>query len=84
VDAHNIETVVQIFAEPTRSHGLVDIPVRRHEDTRIHLDIFLPSQSRKFPVLQHLEKFRLEGWTDFSNLIQEDRTPACKLKLPGF
>src|SRR3990172_8368901 len=59
-NGNDIETVIKILAEATRSNGLFEVSVGCRNDPNVHPDRIGPPYALKFSLLEKPQKFRLK------------------------
>src|SRR3984957_9554565 len=76
MDWENIQAKEEIGPEPLLAHHRFQIAVRRGNQTRIRPKCARASQPLEFPLLQNAKEFGLQFERNFSNFVQENRTPV--------
>ena len=78
-DANNIDSVEQITTKAAILNHCIDIAGRGGNDPNIDRDLLASANPTNSPLLQHPQQFGLEGWWQFSNLVEEQCAPVSHL-----
>ena len=76
LDGEDIETIIEVFPELSRFHGLREVAVRAGDDAHVHRDVRGVPHPADFLFLYGAVDLDLEVGTEFGNLIQEECAPV--------
>ena len=79
----DLEAEIEIFAKTLLLHRSGQILIGRGDDADIRLDCLASPNAGKFAFLEDTQKFRLEWEGHVADLVKEERTSSCLLKLAG-
>src|SRR5436190_10364308 len=82
IDANDIEPEIKVFSKPSFGHSFFDIDIGCGDDPRIDGDRFSAAETREGSVLQNVKEFRLQQWSHFANLIEEQCSSVGEFELP--
>jgi hypothetical protein len=71
----------EVFAKPSLSDFIREIPVRCRDDADVDLDSLRAAESNNVPIVQDPKQLDLRGWWQFANLIEEDGSTVCILEI---
>ena len=80
LDWKDVQTVIQILAKCPFMHGLVEISIRRCDNTNIDLDRHRAANPLKLSLLQHPQQLGLYVRGKLPDLIEEDCAAVSQLK----
>ena len=80
---NHVQAVVQIFAELTLAHALVDIAVGGRDNANVIGGRFFASQPPDLTLFQHTEQINLGLRCGLGNFVQKQRPMMCRLETPG-
>src|SRR5260370_1559816 len=72
-NSDHVQAIKQIFAEHAFAYGSLEIAVGGGEDAKVAANCFGAAHAFKGALLQDTQQFRLQGWGEFADFIQEDR-----------
>ena len=79
---HDVETVIQVFAEQTLLDLVSQVAVCRRNDAHISADRRPPPDRRVLALLQHAQKSRLSFHWHIAYFIKKQRAAFGLLKAP--
>src|SRR5262249_52920190 len=85
-NVNNIQAVKEVFPEPLFFDFFVQVFVRCCENPHIRINRTRAAEPFEFAVLQYAQQLHLNRRTDFSDLVQKQRSSVCQLEstfLPG-
>ena len=80
-DLHDVQTIVEVFAELAAAQGEFQVSIGRGHDPGVDSDQFPAADARKLKILDHVEELRLKGQGEFADLVQVDSPLVRKLEL---
>jgi hypothetical protein len=78
MDVEHLDAKVQILAELTRAHGLIEIAVRRRDDARVEQDLARSAERPHPALLKNPEQLRLQVERHVADFVEKQR-PASRL-----
>src|SRR5262245_60227857 len=69
-----VEPMIQIFAEPARSHELFHVLVRRGDDPRVYWYLLSSSQAADAMIFNNLEHFCLQCRSQRRQIVEKKRS----------
>ncbi len=82
VDGHDVEAVVQVFAEVAPLDGFLQVAVGGGDDAHPHFQGLGAADPFKLTFLQHAQQLGLERGRDFADFVEEDRALVGEFKAP--
>jgi hypothetical protein len=82
LDLHHPQAIVEVRAEPSLAHPLLEGLIGRSDDTDIHFAVPKSPQSPNRLVLQQLEQLALNCDVDLPDLVQKKRAAVRRLHEP--
>src|ERR1700745_3384972 len=79
-NADHVQAIKQIFAEDAFTYGSLEIAIGGGENAKVAANCFGAAHALKGALLQDTQQFRLQGWGEFADFIQEDRATFGDLK----
>src|SRR5205823_10327576 len=83
-DLDDVQAIVEIFPELTPGNRLLEIAIRRRDDTRVDVDRAVTADPRETKILQHVQELRLERQGQFRDLVEIEGTGVRVLELSRF
>jgi hypothetical protein len=80
VERHDVEAVVQIFAEGAARDGFFQVSVGGGHETHVYLDRTRPAQSHEGALFKDAQKFGLYARRHGGDLVEEQRASMRALK----
>ena len=71
LDAHNIEPMIEVFAEGAFAHGILEILVRRRHDPDVDADRRLTADAKELALGQYAQKASLQRRCHVADLVEE-------------
>lgn len=84
MDGENIEAIKKVAAELATIHQFLKVAVGRGNDSNIHLDWVIGTNSFKGPLLKDPQKFCLDFGGDVSDFIKKKGATIGQFKPPRF
>src|SRR5581483_7650768 len=76
----DIQPVIEIFAEATALHFLLQVLLRRAHEADIDFDRFIAPDALELPLLQDPQQLHLDDRRDLADLIEEERALMRELE----
>src|SRR5262245_7062910 len=83
MDRKDVHAVIEVFTKLVLQDGFCKVSVRGRNDSDINFDRARASDALEFALLQHAEKFRLNGDRDFTDFVKEDSATVGQFKAAG-
>src|SRR5271157_2673317 len=83
IDGDHVEPVVEVFAKGSFFERGAQVAVGGGDEAHVDLDGARATQTLEFALLQHAEKFDLDGGRYVSDLIEEERAFVGELEFAG-
>ena len=80
VDGDDVETVVQVFAEPALTHHLQEVCVGGGDDADIDSDRPVVSDAFELAFLQHPQQLGLQEAAHGADLVEKERPPVRRFQ----
>src|SRR3990172_700814 len=80
VERDLLDAVKKILPELSRFHHLSEVPVRRRDDTHVHLSPARSTDRMDRFVVQELEELRLRNQRKLADLVEKDRSAMGQLE----
>src|SRR5438105_813842 len=79
---NHVEAVKKIFPEGAPRDRLFKVGIRERNDARLHLDAYsgASAQTMEAFVFDHAQQFRLHGWGERADFVEDDGAAARKLQ----
>src|SRR5215831_11732356 len=82
MDRKNIQSIVQITAEPPGANVLCQVTIRRRDEAHVDLQRVRSSQTLKLPLLQDAQQQNLHFLGQFADLVQEQCSAVRLFEAP--
>src|SRR5215510_178300 len=83
VDQNDIEPPVEVFAESSVFDVLFKVAVSRGDNAYIDSALVVFADTPHSPILQRAQNLGLHRYRQFTDFVQKDRPPVCRLKETG-
>ena len=83
LDPHDVQPVEEILAETPLRDELLEVPVRRRDDSHVHMDRALAPQALELALLEHPQELHLGRGRKIADLVQEERAAVGLLEPSG-
>ena len=77
-DVHDVDPVVEVFAESALLDGRLEIAVGRHDHPDIDRELFAAADGPHGALLEHAQQLGLEPQGHVPDLVQEDRAAGSR------
>src|ERR1051326_426567 len=77
---HHVEPEKQILPEPALRHFLLEISIRRRDQTNVNGQRLRPADALKLALLQHAQQLHLHRRAQVANLVEKKRAAISELK----
>ena len=82
-DRERVHAIVQVLAEAAVANELIERPVRRRDQSEVHLHRALSAQPLESPVFKHSQQLGLGDKRQVADLIEEQRAAVGELDASG-
>ena len=79
-DRDHVDAVIEVLAECTARHRLLQVAVGGENQAHVHLDRFVAADALELAFLQHTQQLGLECRRDLADLVQEQRAAVRQLE----
>src|SRR5262249_54685111 len=80
-DLDHVQPIVEVVAEASGRHGLLQVLVGGGQDPHVDLDGGAPSHAGELAILEDMQELALEGRMQIADLVEEDRAVVGRLEL---
>src|ERR1700730_3924670 len=80
IDCEDVQPIIEVLAKHSVANRLLQILVRRGDQTNIRLDRLSSSEAFVLALLKHAQQLDLGGLTQLANLIQKEGSAFCHLE----
>ena len=80
VDPHNIDSVVEVFAEGSVENHLIQVKRRGRNDSNVNAHFHVTADAAQLPLLKNSQQLGLEQQRQVADFVQEKCSAACRFQ----